>query len=80
MPGHYMNIDFSGKIIDEEYWDFNFSGNLKITEQEAAEEVDRLFKQSVQRQLISDVPVNSYLSGGIDSSAIAIIASQHLDS
>lgn len=80
MPGHYMNIDFSGKIINEEYWDFNFSGNLKITEQEAAEEVDRLFKQSVQRQLISDVPVNSYLSGGIDSSAIAIIASQHLDS
>jgi len=40
------------------------------------EETDRLFRQAVQRQLISDVPINSYLSGGIDSGAITMIASQ----
>ena len=76
MPGHYAFVSASGKLEKKQYWDFNFCGSLKITETEAVEETDRLFKQAVQRQLISDVPINAYLSGGIDSGAITMIASQ----
>lgn len=77
MPGHYGYVK-GGKFEKQQYWDFNFCGSLKISEQEAIEETDRLFKQAVQRQLISDVPVNAYLSGGVDSGAITMIASQFM--
>lgn len=76
MPGHYAFVDASGKFETNQYWDFNFCGTLKISEKEAIEETDRLFTQAVQRQLIGDVPVNSYLSGGIDSGAITMVASK----
>lgn len=78
MPGHYIMLDQQGKLLKQQYWDFNYCESLNITESEAIEETDRLFKQAVQRQLISDVPINAYLSGGIDSGAITIIASQSL--
>lgn len=78
MPGHYGYIDLSGSFQKTQYWDFNFCGSLKISENETIEETDRLFQQAVQRQLISDVPVNAYLSGGIDSGSITMIASKFL--
>lgn len=77
MPGHYAYVK-GGKFEKQQYWDFNFCDSIKISEEEAIEETDRLFKQAVQRQLISDVPVNAYLSGGIDSGAITMIASQFI--
>lgn len=76
IPGYYATIDTDGEYRETQYWDFNFCDSLKISQEEAIEETDRLFRQAVQRQLISDVPINSYLSGGIDSGAITMIASQ----
>ena len=56
--------------------DFRFSAEpLDISEEEAAEELHRLFVQAVVRQTVSDVPVGSYLSGGMDSGSITAIAS-----
>lgn len=75
MPGYYGFVSMDGNLQLHQYWDFDFSGNLKISEEDAIEETDRLFKQAVQRQLISDVPINAYLSGGIDSGAITMITS-----
>jgi asparagine synthase (glutamine-hydrolysing) len=75
MPGHYARVKGRGRFAKNQYWDFQFSSSLKISEEEAIEETDRLFKQAVQRQLVSDVPINAYLSGGIDSGAITMIAS-----
>jgi asparagine synthase (glutamine-hydrolysing) len=43
------------------------------------EETERLFKAAVARQMISDVPVGSYLSGGMDSGSITAVASTHVD-
>ena len=51
---------------------------LDIDADEAAEEVHRLFVAAVERQLVSDVPVGSYLSGGIDSGSITTVARSKL--
>lgn len=62
-----------------QYWDFRFPAQpLKISAEEAAEEVYRLFVNAVTRQLVSDVPVASYLSGGMDSGSITAVATQQL--
>jgi asparagine synthase (glutamine-hydrolysing) len=61
------------------YWDFNFQepGSFK-DDREYEEELDRLFRQAVKRQLISDVDLGSYLSGGIDSGSITAVAATEL--
>lgn len=64
----------------ERYWDFNFSEPVKASsELEYLEELDRLFRQAVTRQLVSDVPVGSYLSGGLDSGSITALAAGQID-
>src|SRR5262249_13163103 len=61
------------------YWDYDFSEpENELSVEEYAEEVDRLFRQAVSRQLIGDVSVASYLSGGIDSGSITAVAAQQL--
>lgn len=77
--GHYFEIDLLTKKIDKtQYWDFNFSEPETVKdEREYIEELDRLFTQAVERQLVADVQVGSYLSGGMDSGSITAIASNH---
>jgi len=58
------------------YWDFDFREPDRIAdEREYVEELDRLFQQAVRRQLVSDVEIGSYLSGGVDSGSISALAS-----
>jgi asparagine synthase (glutamine-hydrolysing) len=62
------------------YWDYPFRADRWTgSEEDAVERVHQLFVQAVTRQLISDVPVGSYLSGGMDSGSITSIAAQHVD-
>ena len=66
-----------GRKNFERYWDFQFEDNeLFASEEEYIEELNRLFHKAVNRHLISDVEIGSYLSGGTDSGAITSIASQ----
>ena len=59
------------------YWDFDFSEPSKTgSEKEYLEELARLFKQAINRQLISDVEIGSYLSGGMDSGSITAVAAK----
>jgi len=61
------------------YWDFDFSqarGPDEISFTDAAAQIKSLFQQAVVRQLVSDVPLGSYLSGGMDSGSIVAVASQ----
>ena len=62
-----------------QYWDFDLTTDETLDEETCIEEVGRLFEQAVQRQLVSDVPVGSYLSGGIDSGSITSIAARNID-
>ena len=63
--GSYMKGE---QVVKYWKWDFN---PIKMNLHEAKEETQRLLKQSVERQLVSDVPVGCYLSGGLDSGTIA---------
>ncbi|MBO3699766.1 asparagine synthase (glutamine-hydrolyzing) [Roseivirga sp. E12] len=61
------------------WWDYDFTKpDEKMTFEEAKDETERLFKLSVAKQMVSDVPVGSYLSGGMDSGSITAIASSHV--
>jgi len=61
------------------YWDFDFTEPQNhAAEIEYIEELDRLFKQAVNRQLVSDVELGVYLSGGMDSGSITAVASTQL--
>jgi asparagine synthase (glutamine-hydrolysing) len=78
--GSSLSIPMQGPVSEpRQYWDFAFyecdSGRSRS---ECLEELDSLFVQAVSRQLVSDVPVASYLSGGLDTGAIAVIASRQL--
>ena len=64
----------------QQYWDFKFEEpEAPADRQEYVEELDRLFRQAVERQLVSDVPVGSYLSGGMDTGSITALAAQQVD-
>ena len=80
-PGCTLTVDLAGGSEPKmsRYWDYPFSAEpLNLKEEESTEQVYQLFIQAVTRQLVSDVPVGSYLSGGMDSGSIASIAGRHL--
>ena len=76
--GHYANIsiqDATPNLKITQYWDYNFQEPDKAGDpREYTEELDRLFVQAVDRQLISDVEIGAYLSGGMDSGSITAVA------
>jgi len=69
-PGHYY--DSLGGVM--RYW---IPGPTRPDYIPAADMVARVIEESVKRQLISDVPVGSFLSGGLDTSTIVAFASRH---
>ena len=61
------------------WWDYDFSKpDNGLSFEEAKIETERLMEQAVARQMVSDVPVGSYLSGGMDSGTITSIASKYV--
>jgi asparagine synthase (glutamine-hydrolysing) len=61
------------------YWDFSFAEpESPASQEDYLEELDRLFRRAVSRQLVSDVDVGAYLSGGMDSGSVTALAAQHL--
>jgi asparagine synthase (glutamine-hydrolysing) len=79
-PATILTVGIGHEVRMRTYWDYPFDREpLDISEAEAAEETHRLFVKAVERQLVSDVPVGAYLSGGMDSGSISMVAGQHLD-
>jgi asparagine synthase (glutamine-hydrolysing) len=74
-PAHYLEW-CDGRVNVESYWRPRFGGHA-LAMSEAAEELRRLIEQAVERQMIADVPVGAFLSGGLDSSTIVAMMQQH---
>jgi len=79
-PANTVCIDsLSTTIKHESWWDFDFTApDDSMTFEDATSETERLFSNAVARQMVSDVPVGSYLSGGLDSGSISMLASKHV--
>lgn len=71
-PGHLIEINLDNpKIIPEEYWDVPWQEEPdKRKAGDWIEELDDIVSKSVKNQLVSDVPIGAFLSGGVDSSLI----------
>lgn len=79
-PAHYMLISTQNNKYEQQcYWDASFSMDttcIARSDEDYIAEFDHLFSTAIKRRLQADVPVGCYLSGGIDSSAVAVIASE----
>lgn len=77
-PGHYVSVKADGSAPQLcRYWDYRFEEPERVgSREEYIEELDRLFRQAVNRQLVSDVELGAYLSGGMDSGSITAIATK----
>lgn len=64
----------TGKRQRSQYWDFSFARDSHLSLQEAAAKHREILERVVPRQIAADVPVMSYLSGGIDSTALTTVA------
>ena len=70
-PGHYL--EWNGRTVRvARYW-APHARPITITADDAGEELRRLLRQAVQRQMVADVPVGAFLSGGHDSSAVVAL-------
>ena len=79
--GTWMSVVENGETQTGCYWDFRFSEPDAATagsEAEYREELDRLLRQAVKRQLVADVDVGTYLSGGMDSGTVTALAASEL--
>lgn len=75
-PGHYAVFDDSG-FSETQYWELK-SFKHTDTYEETVEKVSFLVRDAITRQMVSDVPVCSFLSGGLDSSIVTAVASKIL--
>jgi asparagine synthase (glutamine-hydrolysing) len=76
LPGHTLTWK-DGRIDIREFWDLSFEPKHDdLSDEEYVEEWRDLFRRSVELRLMADVPLGMFLSGGIDSSAIAAMMSR----
>lgn len=76
LPGHYMCYSKKG-FADYTYWDLS-AREHEDSYSATVEKVSWLVRDAVTRQMVSDVPVCTFLSGGIDSSIVTAIAARYL--
>jgi len=70
-PGHWLNWRADDpEPVPQQYWDVPFDRTADMTEDEAAAQLRSLLDEAVAGQMIADVPLGAFLSGGVDSSAV----------
>lgn len=72
--GHYLLVKENKIQTKKAYWENDFSKKLELSFDEAKNKLDSLLSAATARRLMSDVPLGVFLSGGLDSSAIAYYA------
>lgn len=84
VPGHRITIkrEASLALTEETYWDLpvEFNTDASYNEGEITEDFDERVSNAIKLRMISDVPLGTYLSGGVDSSLISAIVSNNTNS
>ena len=70
LPGHYLWYR-DGKVETTRYWEARFNPDESLTEEQAVDEIEKVFEESVNAHKISDVEVGCFLSSGVDSSYVS---------
>ncbi len=76
LPGHYLTYTASG-FKDHLYWDLK-SEEHSDSYADTVEKTSFLVRDAIRRQMVSDVPVCTFLSGGIDSSIVTAVAADYM--
>ncbi len=76
-PGHCAVVR-DGQVDVHNYWKLDWQQEQELSENQAAERLDELLRDSIRLRLRSDVPLGAFLSGGIDSSLIVSLAQAQL--
>lgn len=74
-PGHSMTWH-RGEVSIRQYWDLRFNPDDRLTIEDACAELRDVLRRSVARQMVSDVPLGLFLSGGLDSSTLLALATE----
>ena len=74
LPGHFLRVR-NGRVEIEQYWEVFFEPDFDHTFEYYERRVQELLADSIGFHLRADVPIGSYLSGGLDSSIVASLAS-----
>lgn len=79
-PGHFAMLDKNGLII-RQWWNIERKIQEKrlTNEKEILHRLDNAVNSAVKTRLISDVPVGTFLSGGVDSSLVSAVAARHFN-
>lgn len=75
-PAHRLIIGAGEPLRIERYWDIAFIPDERSDEQEWSERLRQTLTDAVRRQMVADVPLGAFLSGGIDSSIIVGLMAQ----
>lgn len=77
-PAHYAWVDGDGRLSAHRYWNLDFSKKSGMRRDEAIERLHAVVQDAVRTQLVADVPLGFFLSGGVDSSMILYHAAQEM--
>jgi asparagine synthase (glutamine-hydrolysing) len=77
--GSILKIDLRGKFSIKKFWDFDYDQQFNSSSKDLVLECEELLSSAVKSQLVGDVEIGSYLSGGIDSGGIAAFASKYIN-
>ena len=76
-PGHRLHVGREGSARVERWWSIPVADTSQATPGDVATTlVSKALRASVQRNLVADVPVGAYLSGGVDSSLIVALMTE----
>lgn len=76
-PGTSLTVT-QDRVVPHTFWKMRYQDTNGRTEEQCVSDLRDLFQKAVTRQLVSDVPVGGYLSGGMDSGSVAAVAAREI--